>query len=150
MLPGTSQKNDWRAYTKGVSLMPTSKIQCITNIFTGFHTTTGKMCIAGGIGQLITAHSTHALRTIFTSFAPHQIKPHHTLTQLMATSTTGCKRTTSLDIAEAINHLLTDNKDDQQSSDLTCENWSHMICATIQHQRSIGPHSFTKWFLFTH
>ena len=39
MLPGTSSKIDWKAYAKGVSLLSTSKTQCITKLFSGFHAT---------------------------------------------------------------------------------------------------------------
>ena len=148
MLPGTSSKIDWKAYAKGVSLLSTSKTQCITKLFSGFHATGKNMKRRR---QWPTDHCPfcdctedhiHLLQCTSDQTTSHFTKAYGDLDDWL-------QKTTSPDIAEAIYLLLTDHKDNQQDSDLTYDNWSHTLCATVQHQRSIGSRSFTEGFLST-
>ena len=148
MLPNTSKKIHWQAYAKGIKLLPTSKAQCLTKLFSGFHATgrnmfrrrqwstdTCPMC------DNIEDHI-HVLQCTSPQASSHFANAYGDLDDWLG-------KTTSEEVAEAVYLLLSDYRENNFDSDQLYDYWSPLLKNTVRHQRSIGPRSFVEGFLST-
>ena len=146
LLPHTSHRIHWQAYAKGISLLPTSKAQCITKLFSGFHATGKNMhrrkqwptdtCPMCDIAE----DHPHILQCQSAQASTHFITAYGALDEWLV-------KTTSEEIAEAVYLLISDYKERSFESNQLYEHWNPLLKTTVQHQRSIGPRSFVEGFL---